>query len=107
MSTISDPVIERQGWGHGLAWSHLIANLPGPTLRRLNASQRAKNAPYWARQNRRWGSSKDTHYAPRIGETHNLWRDPASSTLKRVMRHEMIQGLQKCEPMKMPRVAQA
>lgn len=41
------------------------------------------------------------------GEIHNLWRDPASAALKSAMLHEMIQGLQTSEPMKMPRVAQA
>lgn len=41
------------------------------------------------------------------GEIHNLWCDPARTALKSAMLHEMIQGLQKSEPMKMPRVAQA
>ena len=40
-------------------------------------------------------------------ELSNLWSDPASAALKSKLLHEMVQGLLKSEPMKMPRVAQA
>ena len=40
-------------------------------------------------------------------ELSNLWSDPASADLKSKLLHEMVQGLLKSEPMKMPRVAQA
>lgn len=40
-------------------------------------------------------------------ELSNLWSDPSSSALKSRLLHEMVQGMLKSEPMKMPRVAQA